>query len=247
MQPLSLRTAQAGPVQIHYETTGGGEPLVLLHGLSGSTRWWRKNTDFLAEHFQLFLADLAGFGRGRGQRFRLDEAAQILLDWLDQLDLPAYNLMGHSMGGYIAADMAARAGERVRRLVLVDAAGVPFQRGLLRSTLALAESLPEVPTDFLPVLMRDALRAGPRTLARASLEVLASQLGNRLAEIQSETLIVWGEKDRLLPLEMGRRLHQALPRAQFLVIRGAGHNPMWDRPQQFNQAVLHFLQSEGPR
>lgn len=242
--PPDVRVVQAGPARIYYETTGGGSPLVLLHGLSGSTRWWRKNTSFLAQHFQLFAADLAGFGRGRGQRFRLADAAPLLLEWLDQLGLPSYNLIGHSMGGYIAADMAAQAGERIRRLVLVDAAGVPFRRSFLRSTFALAESLPDVPHDFLPVLMGDALRAGPLTLARASLQVLASQLGGRLAQIHTETLIVWGEKDHLLPLEMGLRLHQALPQARFVVIPGAGHNPMWDQPELFNQTVLQFLRPE---
>jgi len=242
--PPHVRVAQAGPARIYFETAGGGSPLVLLHGLSGSTRWWRKNTPFLAQHFQLFAADLAGFGRGRGQRFRLADAAPLLLDWLEQLGLPSFDLMGHSMGGYIAADMAAQAGGRVRRLVLVDAAGVPFRRSLLRSTLALAESLPTVPHDFFPVLMGDALRAGPLTLARASLQVLASQLGRRLAQIHAETLIIWGENDRLLPLEMGHRLHQALPQAQFMVIPGAGHNPMWDQPELFNRAVLEFLRQE---
>ncbi len=241
MQPVPYRVTRAGPARIFYETTGGGEPLVLLHGLSGSTRWWRKNTAFLAGHFQLFVADLAGFGRGRGQRFRLDDAARLMLAWLDGLGLESYSLMGHSMGGYIAADMAAQAGARVRRLVLVDSAGVPLRRGLLRSTLALAQSLPEVPHDFLPVLMSDALRAGPLNLARATLQVLGSQLDERLREIQAETLIIWGERDRLLPLEIGRRLHQALPGSRLVVIAGAGHNPMWDRPEEFHRAVMDFL------
>lgn len=244
MQPVAYRVARAGPARIFYETAGGGEPLVLLHGLSGSTRWWRKNTAFLAGHFQLFVADLAGFGRGRGQRFGLDDAARLMLAWLDGLGLESYALMGHSMGGYIAADMAAQAGARVRRLVLVDSAGVPLRRGLLRSTLALAQSLPEVPHDFLPVLMSDALRAGPLNLARATLQVLGSRLDARLREIQAETLIIWGERDRLLPLEIGRRLHQALPGSRLEVIAGAGHNPMWDRPDEFHRAVMDFFSPE---
>lgn len=242
LPPLALRVAQAGPVRIHYEVTGGGEPLVLLHGLSGSTRWWRKNIPFLARHFTLIMADLAGFGRGRGQRFRLNDAAEALLRWLEDMRLTQFSLIGHSMGGYIAADMAARAGSSVRRLVLVDAAGMPIRRTLLRNTLALAESLPRLPRDFLPVLMGDALRAGPLTLARATLQILSNQLGGRLAQIHSDTLIIWGENDRLLPLEIGRRLHRALPHARFEVIPGAGHVPMWDQPERFNQTVLAFLQ-----
>ena len=84
---------------IHYQTMGAGKPVIMLHGLSGSGRWWRRNVGFLAEHFQLFLVDLIGFGNSRGQPFALAEAAHGVLEWMDQLEIERAGIMGHSMGG----------------------------------------------------------------------------------------------------------------------------------------------------
>jgi pimeloyl-ACP methyl ester carboxylesterase len=94
---------------------------------------------------------------------------------------------------------------------------------------------------FLPVLVRDALRAGPLTMARAVREVLSADLSHRLEAVQAKTMVVWGEKDSLLDPALGRELARRLARACFACVEGAGHNPMWDRPQRFNQLLLDFL------
>src|SRR5436190_1450625 len=102
--PIEKHRAQVGNASIYYETAGAGKPLLLVHGLAGSRRWWVKNVPALAQHFQLYMLDLIGFGYSRTrQRFRLDEAALCLVDWMDQLQLEQTSIIGHSMGGRIAA------------------------------------------------------------------------------------------------------------------------------------------------
>lgn len=234
---------------LFYQVAGDGPPVVLVHGLSGSGRWWRKNVQELARRFRVYVVDLPGFGssraRGpawvRGGQFVLGEAAHVLLHWLDAQRLETFHLIGHSMGGYISADLAAHFPERVERLVLVDAAAVPIRQPLARSALQLASTVSYLPADFLPVLVSDSLKAGPLTLFSAIREILASDITGKLAQIQADLLIVWGEYDTLLPVAMGEELHRRLPSARFEVIRGAGHNPMWDRPEVFNPLVLDFL------
>ncbi|NJN19512.1 MAG: alpha/beta fold hydrolase [Oscillochloris sp.] len=95
--------------------------------------------------------------------------------------------------------------------------------------------------NFLPVLLVDSLRAGPRTMISAIRQILNADISLRLGAIQAPTLVVWGQHDRLLPLELGRRIQAAIPDAQLAIIAGAGHNPMWERPAAFNRAVLAFL------
>ena len=97
---------------------------------------------------------------------------------------------------------------------------------------------------FVPVLVGDALRAGPRTMWQVTREVLSADLSTRLDAVQAETLVVWGEKDSLLTPELGRELAERLARARFVCVEGAGHNPMWDRPQRFNQLLLDFLAAD---
>ena len=107
-----------------YRVVGEGPPLVLIHGLSGSTRWWSRNLAALSARFEVYAIDLPGFGENRRWgRFRLDDVPARLLDWLDVAGIARASFVGHSMGGFITADLAARAPERVDRLVLVGPDG----------------------------------------------------------------------------------------------------------------------------
>src|ERR687897_3499386 len=106
-----------------YEVVGSGPPLILLHGLSGSRRWWGRNVPVFADSFRTYTVDLPGFGESRGIRWsRLDEIADRLADWLVDEGVPKAHVAGHSLGGAVAARLAARHPDRIDRLVLVDAA-----------------------------------------------------------------------------------------------------------------------------
>ena len=235
------RLAKVGPLSVHYEVTGKGPVVVLIHGLSGSGRWWTYNVPALAQQYQVFNVDVVGFGRSRGQRLVLREAGSWFAEWLQAVGVTEAHLVGHSMGGYIATEVAIRLPELVRRLVLVDALVLPMGRGVLRHALGLARAVRYMRPGFMPVLVSDMLRAGPRTMWRATQEVLSADLSDRLGAVQAETMVIWGEKDTLLRAELGCKLAERLTRAHFVCIEGAGHNPMWDRPQRFNELLLEFL------
>ncbi|HET6594368.1 MAG TPA: alpha/beta hydrolase [Anaerolineales bacterium] len=241
MVEIEQRLAKVGPLTVHYEVTGEGPAVVLLHGLSGSGRWWAHNIRALAQRYRVYNVDVIGFGRSRGQRLVLREAGAWLVEWLQVMEIQRAHLVGHSMGGYIATEVAATASEVVRRLVLVDALVLPMGPGLVRHALDLARAARFMGPNFLPVLVSDFLRAGPRTMWRATREVLSADLSNRLGAVQAETLVIWGEHDSLLDPAFGRMLAEQLARAHFVCVEGAGHNPMWDRPQRFNELVLDFL------
>jgi pimeloyl-ACP methyl ester carboxylesterase len=233
--------AKVGPLSVHYEVTGQGPAVVLIHGLSGSGRWWVYNIPALAQHYRVYNVDLVGFGRSRGQRLVLREAGGWLKEWLQVVGITQAHLVGHSMGGYIATEVAAAFPEMVRRLVLVDALVLPMGPGLMRHALDLVRAARYMSLSFLPVLVGDTLRAGLLTMGRAVREVLRADLSHRLEAVQAKTMVVWGEKDSLLDPALGRELARRLRRACFVCVEGAGHNPMWDRPQRFNQLLLDFL------
>ena len=233
--------AKVGPLTVHYEVAGEGPAVVLIHGLSGSGRWWEYNVPVLAQQYQVYNVDLVGFGRSRGQRLVLREAAGWFKAWLNTVGLTEAHLVGHSMGGYIATEVAVTWPALVRRLVLVDALVLPIGPGFLRPALGLARAVRYMNLSFLPVLVGDLLRAGPRTMLRATQEVLSADLSDRLGAVQAKTMVIWGEKDTLLDPELGRKLAQRLARACFVCVERAGHNPMWDRPQRFNELLLDFL------
>lgn len=242
------RYVRIGSATIYAEISGAGNPLILIHGLGGSTRWWARNVPALARFWRVHVVDLLGFGRSRGQRFVLHKAADLLVNWMDALDLSRASVVGHSMGGLIGAHLAAQSPDRVERLVLVDAAALPLGRLSPRDAWRMMWGLQHLPLTLLPVLCADTLRAGPRTILNALRELLRTDISADLARVEAPTLIVWGEHDATLPVAVGRRLHDCLRQATFLVIKDAGHCPMWQRPDVFNHAVTQFLrQKDMPR
>ena len=229
-----------------FQVIGDGPPVVLVHGLSGSSRWWRYNIGPLAQHFRTYVIDLTGFGASRGYRFTLRDAAAHLVKWMNQLDIERASVVGHSMGGHIAADLAADHPRKIERLVLVDAAVLPFDLSHVQHIRSLAREVRHVRPNFLPILVTDALRAGPRTLWRAADELLHANLTPKLERVVAPTLMIWGEHDALVPVTFGQLLRSAIPGAELVIIAGAGHNAMWDCPTAFNREVIAFLQGKEP-
>lgn len=252
-RPLGLRatTTDVGAYRVHWVEGGAGdETVVLLHGLSGSSRWWRRNLEALCRGRRVILPDVIGFGRSRspGPLPSIPELAEVLSRWLLTVTPDAApHLVGHSMGGHLAIHLAARHPEQVRRLVLVDAAGIPRARSprtLLR--LAYEAGPPRRWGDprFLPVIWADALVAGPFNILRGLHHILRDDVRPLLPLVHAPTLVVWGARDGLVPLEHGRALRGGIAGARLLVIDGAYHNPMVDRAAEFNAAVRRFLDGE---
>ncbi|MEX1157970.1 MAG: alpha/beta fold hydrolase [Thermomicrobiales bacterium] len=228
--------------RLHYQRAGSGEPVILIHGLSASSRWWSPNVGALAEHFEVYVIDLIGFGRSRGrQRFVLSESAALLARWMEAAEIERAHVVGHSMGGFIAAQLAAEFPEKVLRLALVDAAvPLPRQRRL-EHVSHLGRELRYTPLRFLPLLATDAVRAGPKTVWGAFNQMLTADIERQLGQIQAPTLLVWGEHDTLVPPAIADRLAELIPDIRRVVIAGSGHKPMLERPTEFNRAVIEFL------
>ena len=227
--------------RVVYHALGDGPPLVLIHGLAGSTRWWSRNIEPLARHFRVIALDLIGFGESRGGAFVLAKAADVVCQVLDRLQIPRAHVIGHSMGGTIAFDLALRRPERIDRLVLVDAAILgpgSTRRGYVFGLMRQSRHLP---LRFVPVLLRDVVRAQPRALMEGANGLFSLSLWERVPEVAVPTLLVWGEYDTTVPPAVGRDLLARLPHAQLVVLAGGGHNPMWSCAEEFNHAVLDFL------
>jgi pimeloyl-ACP methyl ester carboxylesterase len=214
--------------------------LVCVHGLAGSSRWWRPVVPALSERFDVRLVELPRF-RFRS-RVRPSDAAAWLARWLDDAGLQRPVLVGHSLGGLIAAQLAALHPERLHSLVLVDPAGMPTGRPLALEPLALANALTGVRPRFFRVLVADALRWGPDALLRGGLYALGTDVRLHLEAIRVPTLVVWGERDVLTPRRLAEAWRDAIPRAQLAVLPDAGHVPMVESPSAFVAALCDFLE-----
>jgi pimeloyl-ACP methyl ester carboxylesterase len=236
------RETAVGHVTFRYLTAGNGPPLVLLHGLSGSPRWWRHNLGPLSRQFRVYAIDLVHFRGGEPRpRFVLAHAAERLGRWLAALGIEKAALAGHSMGGHIAARLAADFPEKVERLVLVDPALFFPPESLPATGARLLHRFPHAPMSLLPVLVQDALRAGPLSLWSAARDLRRSDLREKLRRIQAPTLLVWGARDGLVPVAWADEVAALIPNCKLRILPHAGHNPMWEEPAIFNELLREFL------
>ncbi|HEY0605890.1 MAG TPA: alpha/beta fold hydrolase [Herpetosiphonaceae bacterium] len=239
------QTMRFGEHKLVYRVAGSGPALVLVHGLSGSGNWWRRNTPVLTRHFTVYSIDLVGYGSNRALRpIRIPQAAHYIGEFIGAIPPGCAHLLGHSMGGQIATHVAAEYPQHINRLVLASASGL-VRADLLRMMLRLPSAGRYGRFDFMPTLAYDALRAGPLNLLLSALDLLSNDVTDSLARIVAPTLLIWGEQDKLVPVAVGKAVQHALPSSRLEIIPHAGHVPMWDQPEQFNQLVLDFLLASG--
>jgi pimeloyl-ACP methyl ester carboxylesterase len=229
--------------RLYYRVTGTGPPLVLIHGYGVSGQMWNRCIPYLAQERQLFIVDLPGHGRSTlAGVWRLSEVAPLLAQWLRALVLPPVGLVGHSMGGAIAAHLAAHAPDLVERLVLVDAACLPLDRALPVMITRFARSMVQRGAGSYPLTMlRDILKPRLRLLWQAAQEMGNSDYTAEFAALTLPTLIIWGERDVLLPIATGKALAEMLPHATFVTLPASGHRPPLSQPMEFSRLVLDFL------
>ena len=238
---MSSSTFQQDGRSLHVTASGKGPPTVLIHGLSGSRGWWRYNIPALREKSRVYSLELSGYGHARRQRsLSVRDMAALVAAWMEAENLRDVTLVGHSMGGHISMHVAALAPDRVRNLVLGCASGL-LRSQAYRSALHLPRAALIGRKRFLTRVLTDAVRAGPLNLWRNAVDLLNDSVQDSLLLIRARTLIIWGERDVLVPLTLGQLLREALPGSRLEVIERAGHIVMVDAPQRFNRLLLDFM------
>lgn len=224
----------------------GGVPLVVVHGYNGSCDYWFPFfLPSLAVERRVLALDLPGNGlSGKLPRHTTETYVEFLSAFLDALGIERADLMGHSMGGMLSVAMAARYPDRIRRLVLVDSAGLPeLARPHWTVPLRALTDSSNRQWRMYPTFVKIGLRA---RAAREGLDMIRKYSVRRdLRRLRVPTLIVWGSRDRVVPLEHGAFMAKHIPGARLAVVRGAGHMPFYERPEECNRIVLGFLRGEA--
>jgi pimeloyl-ACP methyl ester carboxylesterase len=233
--------------QLYFEVHGSGEPLLLLHGFSGSSRDWAAVVNEWRTEFQLIVPDLRGHGRSGvlSKPFRHQDAAGEVLALLEHLNVSACKGLGVSGGGNILLHMATRQPERIKAMVLVSATPYfPAQARLIMRQYA--SSLPEQQRQVL----RDRHPGGDAQIEAllASTEAFADSYDDmsftppHLATIRARTLIVQGDRDPLYPVELSVEMARAIPQSSLWIVPNGGHGPViGERWAEFVKTAGEFL------
>ena len=243
--PLITREVSLPPFHFWETRSGSGTPVILIHGLGGSSDWWRRTLPELARTHTVAAVDLVGFGRNRfflkrsSLPLAFDEVAPLLVRWIETSFSEPVHLAGNSMGGQVAIHVAALRPELVRSLILISSTGIPFE---IKPGLHLDHIVvPRGALSFARVLVRDAFRSGPTAIGVAFARLLRDDARPLMRRLKMPVLLLWGEHDPLVPLHYAELIREQIPHAALVVVPHAGHVSMWENPEFFNREFLAFV------
>jgi pimeloyl-ACP methyl ester carboxylesterase len=218
-----------------------GPPLLFLHGLASSPRCWARTLPAVERRHTL-LVDLFD---DPDQTFAIETAGGKLADALSP-GFRSVDVVGHSLGGLVALSFAKQRPGLVRRLVLVDVPALPHPGHPAGRALAVAGAAARTDLSSIGLVLGSVLRRSPVRLISATRATLRANVEPELDAVADvPTLLVWGERDTIVPPRVGEALARRLPSARLVVIPGAGHQPQWEEPAAFNRALTSFLDRDG--
>ena len=264
-------------MQIHYRVEGKGIPIVLIHGTGASLHTWDDWTLKLKENYQVIRMDLPAFGLtgpNKSGDYSIKQYTQFLEEFVVKMKLDSMFLAGNSLGGNIAWNYASKNPEKVQKLILVDASGLPTNkpqpwifkmaktpvlsklflyitpRNIIEDNLKQVYEDDTKISDALITRFHDmALREGNRKafVDRAKIDFTTSEASKKeqLQNIQTPTLLIWGAKDTWIPLDNGKRMDALLPNSKLVVLQNSGHVPMEENPKESFKVLNDFLHQKN--
>ncbi|TBL75748.1 alpha/beta fold hydrolase [Paenibacillus thalictri] len=248
--------------ELFYEQEGAGFPLVMLHGLMGSSMTLKHEMGHFKAHFRVTALDSRGHGKShKPPHYTLEDHVQDVIALLDFLGIEAAYLLGVSMGSYIAQGVAIAIPERIKKLVLI----VPKSNGKTSSMQQLferhADEMKDLTTEqkfshvFNYMFHNDAavqnamsewqqehaMLTDPKEQAAANKALEGFDYRTDLKKIRARTLVISGKFDGLNPPERGKEIAALIPNSTFAEFEVSGHAPSIEEPERFMAEVLNFL------
>jgi pimeloyl-ACP methyl ester carboxylesterase len=251
--------------RIHYYEGGSGAPVVLVHGLGSRAEDWANLMQQLKQAgFHVYAIDLLGYGRSArpaDASYSIPEEAQYVEEFLAQRGLQKVNLVGWSMGGWVAMRVALDQPTRVARLVLCDSAGIRFEPSFtmfdfepttIPAVQHLYRMLMPQPAEVPNFLARDMVRKFKElnwVVDRSARSMFRGDdlLDGKLGGLQMPTLILWGKQDHLIPLATGVSMHQQIPQSVLEIYDGCGHLAPGQCAARIGPRLIDFLNGKEPQ
>jgi pimeloyl-ACP methyl ester carboxylesterase len=254
---------RVGSYRVHYFVGGEGTPLLLIHGLGARSEDWTPEMPVYARNgFRVYAIDLLGCGRTDRPdiTYTIGEQVDLVQGFLTAMHVEKADVVGWSMGGWIALQFALLHPQRVNRLVAMDSAGLKFMTNLSPdilepNTVPQLERLEAVLMAhqyYIPgFVQRDLLQTmeSNRRVVDRTLQSLLREEGNfagQLGHLQMPVLLVWGQQDELIPPSVGNQMHDAIPQSVLELYAGCGHMGPATCSDRMVPRVIDFLRSQPP-
>ena len=249
-------------MRIRYADSGNGEPVLLIHGLGGSIESWTNNIGELAKGLRVIVVDLPGFGLSDKPKmnYTIRFYREFVAQFLKLLQLEEASIVGSSLGGHVAAEVAISHPYLVRRLVLISPPGalprsfkgtpalmryakVVNAKSMqqVKQALSAADNKP-VDDSYAQLVYQKLSMPGAKEAFLSALQgsAQAPRLNNRLHRITAPTLLLWGKEDAMIPVKFVEPFVK-MKNCRVVMIESCGHRPHVDRPELFNKIVADFV------
>lgn len=266
IESLSLHVMDEGPKDVT------ASPIVLIHGTGASLHTWNGWVDALKQERRVIRFDLPGFGLTGPEpenNYTIERYTDYVIALLDKLKVERAVLAGNSLGGYIAWATAIRYPDKVDSLVLIDASGYPYDaesvplafklsqnklaktllknflpKFIIRKSIENVYGSPDLVTDQLVNRYYElSLREGNRAAIKERfVQTKPGPLIAKLAALQIPTLILWGKKDKLIPVKFAQQFNEDIPNSQLVIFDELGHVPHEEAPLKTVAPVLSFIE-----
>jgi pimeloyl-ACP methyl ester carboxylesterase len=260
-------------MQVHYRIEGKGMPIVLVHGTGSSLHTWDDWTKKLKDKYKVIRMDLPAFGLtgpNESADYSIKKYTNFLETFVAKMQIDSMYLAGNSLGGNIAWNYASKNLKKVKKLILVDASGLPTNKTqpwifkmaktpILNSLFlyitprsVIEKNLKQVYEDDSKVSEKliiryheMSLREGNRRafIDKSKINHTSSETSKlaQLKKIKTPTLLIWGANDTWIPLDNGKRMDAILPNSKLVVIQNSGHVPMEENPAESLKILNDFL------
>jgi len=258
---IAEKTLLVDNLRVNYKIAGEGPAILVLHGWGGSSDSWITVQKMLVQHgYKVISPDFPGFGKSDTPPYPWDlmEYANWVREFTDLLHLQKFFLLAHSFGGRVGVKFILNYPERVQALILCNSAGIKPVPGLktkiifwiakignaIFSQRPLVRLKDRLKNLFYLFLCRSDYGRAKGVMKETIKKVLAEDLLASLSQIKVRTLIIWGEKDRILPLKYAHIFKEKIPFSELKVLPKVGHSPHLEVPEKLTEIIISFLQNK---
>jgi pimeloyl-ACP methyl ester carboxylesterase len=248
-------------LEINYKIAGQGPAILVLHGWGGSSDSWIETQKILSKEYKVIVPDLPGFGKSAPPQrpWKVGDYVDFVSKFSEKLNLEDFFLIGHSFGGRISIKFSIQHPEKVKKLILCDSAGIKpdpslktiiifwlVRIGNAIFTPKIFKRFQDSARNLFYIFLRNRDYAKANGVMKETIKkVLAEDLLLEVPKIKAETLIIWGEADRMVPLKYARMFKEKIENSRLEVLPKIGHSPHLEVPKNFSEIVLKFIKEKS--
>ncbi len=255
---MNKKTVLINGLETYYEIAGVGPAILILHGWGGSSSSWSKiKTTIAGNGYSVICPDFPGFGKSQVPKttWGISEYVEWTRNFMKSLNLDKVFIIGHSFGGRVAISLTSHYPENVESLILCSSAGIKHDPSLKTKTifklakiwnaifsLKLLIGIKDRARDFFYLFLRHKDYAKANLAMKEIMKkVLAEDLSPLLSKINVKTLIVWGDKDKIVSPKDAFIFKEKIEKSKLELLSGVGHSPHLEEPEKLADIILKFL------